>query len=80
MAEVIAKIEALEAFRSHLIRFNKELAESFASMRAHWRDLGDDWRDDMYRHRLASEQVEKFKPSSKTSLYAYAQTAIRSPA
>jgi hypothetical protein len=41
-------IGALEQFRSHLIDFNGELAESFARMRGHWRDLGNIWHDGMY--------------------------------
>jgi len=50
LAEVnISDIEALADFRSHLSEFNKNLAESFATMRTHWRDLGEIWRDDMYR-------------------------------
>jgi len=50
VAEVnVRDIEALADFRAHLIQFNKELAESFATMRGHWRELGDVWRDDMYR-------------------------------
>ena len=50
MAEVnISDIEALADFRSHLVEFNKNLAESFATIRTHWRDLGEIWRDDMYR-------------------------------
>jgi hypothetical protein len=50
MSEVnVGDIEALVAFRSHLIQFNRELAESLARMRGHWRELGSVWRDDMYR-------------------------------
>lgn len=49
MARVGADIEALEDFRAHLIRFNQDLAETFAGMRAHWLELGDVWTDDMYR-------------------------------
>ena len=44
----IEDIGALEQFRSHLIDFNRELAESFARMRGHWRDLGNIWHDGMY--------------------------------
>jgi hypothetical protein len=44
----IGEIDALAEFRAHLIRFNVELAESFATMRGHWRELGGVWRDDMY--------------------------------
>lgn len=50
MGEVnVREIEALADFRAHLIRFNAELTESFATIRGHWRELGDVWRDDMYR-------------------------------
>lgn len=35
-------------FREHLIRFNRLLAEEFASMQAHWRDLGGVWTDVKY--------------------------------
>ncbi len=47
MAEVINDIEALQEFRAHLVRFNLDLAESFAAIRGHWRELGDVWRDEM---------------------------------
>lgn len=43
-----ADLEAMIAFREHLIRFNRTLAEEFASMQAHWRDLGDKWKDAKY--------------------------------
>lgn len=49
MSKVDVDIEALEGFRAHLISFNKDLAESFASIRSHWHQVGDVWRDDMYR-------------------------------
>jgi len=42
-------LAALEEFRVRLIEFNKDLGESFAAIRGHWRNLGDVWRDDMYR-------------------------------
>jgi hypothetical protein len=48
MAGVINDVDALVEFRAHLIQFNKELAESFTTIRGHWRELGDVWRDDMY--------------------------------
>ena len=51
MTEInISDIEALAAFRSHLLEFNRDLAESFSLMRSHWEELGEIWRDDMYRH------------------------------
>ena len=45
----VGDIDALVEFRVHLIEFNRELAESFARMRGHWRELGHVWRDDMYQ-------------------------------
>jgi hypothetical protein len=49
MSGVINDIDALTEFRAHLMQFNRELAENFATMRGHWRELGEVWRDDMYR-------------------------------
>jgi len=48
MSEVRTNLESLIAFREHLIRFNRTLAEEFASMQAHWRSLGDVWTDIKY--------------------------------
>jgi hypothetical protein len=48
VAGVINDVDALTEFRAHLLQFNKELAEGFATMRSHWRELGEVWRDDMY--------------------------------
>ena len=31
------------------MQFNRDLAENFATIRGHWRELGEVWRDDMYR-------------------------------
>jgi hypothetical protein len=45
---VAADLESMIAFREHLIRFNRTLAEEFASMEAHWRSLGDVWTDTKY--------------------------------
>jgi hypothetical protein len=45
----VSDIDALAQFRAHLIEFNRELAEGFAQMRGHWRELGHAWRDDMYQ-------------------------------
>jgi len=42
-------IEALRTFRNRLIAFNRDLAEGLSVMRGSWRDLGDVWRDDLYR-------------------------------
>jgi hypothetical protein len=49
MSGVINDIDALADFRAHLAQFNRDLAENFATIRGHWRELGDVWRDDMYR-------------------------------
>ena len=59
MTEVnISDIEALADFRLHLAEFNKNLSESFKTMRTHWRELGEVWRDDMYvRFGEALEEV-----------------------
>lgn len=59
MTEInISDIEALAAFRSHLMEFNRDLAESLSLMRAHWQELGEIWRDDMYsRFGEALEEV-----------------------
>ncbi|MCS7055414.1 MAG: hypothetical protein NZM18_04470 [Thermoflexales bacterium] len=43
-----ADLEAMIAFREHLLRFNRSLAEEFASMQTHWRGLGGLWRDAKY--------------------------------
>ena len=41
MAGVVNDIEALAEFRSHLIQLrNSDLAESFAAIKGHWRELG----------------------------------------
>jgi hypothetical protein len=45
---VDADLQAMIDFREHLIRFNRTLAEEFASMEAHWRGLGDVWTDTKY--------------------------------
>ena len=69
MAEVnISDIEALAEFRSHLAEFNKSLAENFATMRTHWRELGEIWRDDMYRR--FGEALEEVTPGVEKYLAA----------
>jgi hypothetical protein len=60
MAGVINDIEALAEFRAHLMRFNHELAENFATIQGYWRELGEVWRDDMYR--LFGEALEEVTP------------------
>jgi hypothetical protein len=60
MAGVINDIEALAEFRAHLLQFNHDLAENFATMRANWRELGEVWRDDMYR--AFGEALEEVTP------------------
>ena len=69
MAEVnVSDIEALADFRSHLAEFNKDLSESFKAMRTHWRELGEVWRDDMYRR--FGEALEEVTPGVDTYLAA----------
>ena len=48
MSGVVNDIDALAEFRAHLMQFNRDLAQNFATMRGHWRELGEVWRDDMY--------------------------------
>jgi hypothetical protein len=49
MADVsVKRIDALVDVRARLIKYNRELAEDFAAMERHWRDLHDIWHDDMY--------------------------------
>jgi hypothetical protein len=68
MAGVVNDIEALTEFRVRLMQFNRDLAESFAAIRAHWRDLGEVWRDDMYR--LFGEALEEVTPGIELYLSA----------
>lgn len=60
MTGVVNDIEALTEFRAHLIRFNQDLAENFATIQGYWRELGEVWRDDMYR--LFGEALEEVTP------------------
>ncbi len=48
MSKVASDLESLIEFRSHLIRFNRTLAEEFSAMRGHWQSLGDVWTDAKY--------------------------------
>lgn len=48
MSKVASDLESLIAFRSHLMQFNRTLAEEFSSMRSHWQSLGDVWTDAKY--------------------------------
>jgi hypothetical protein len=68
MTGVINDIEALQEFRAHLIQFNSDLADSFATIRGHWRELGDVWRDDMYQ--LFGEALEEVTPGIELYLSA----------
>jgi hypothetical protein len=68
MSGVINDIDALAEFRSHLMQFNRELAENFATIRGHWRELGDVWRDDMYR--LFGEALDEVTPGITAYLSA----------
>src|ERR1700722_840152 len=68
MSGVINDIDALAEFRAHLMQFNRDLAENFATMRGHWRELGDVWRDDMYR--LFGEALDEVTPGITAYLSA----------
>lgn len=68
MAGVINDIEAMEDFRARLIQFNTDLAESFAAIRGHWRELGDVWRDEMYQK--FGEALEEVTPGIEHYLSA----------
>jgi hypothetical protein len=48
MSKVINDLDALIAFRAHLIRFNRTLQDEFSSMSGHWREMGDVWNDAKY--------------------------------
>jgi hypothetical protein len=60
VAGVVNDVEALAEFRAHLMRFNRDLAENFATIRGHWRELGEVWRDDMYQ--AFGEALEEVTP------------------
>jgi hypothetical protein len=60
MAGVVNDIEALAEFRARLMQFNHDLAENFATIRGHWRELGEVWRDDMYQ--VFGEALEEVTP------------------
>ena len=68
MSGVVNDIEALAEFRSHLMRFNHDLAENFSTIQTHWRELGEVWRDDMYR--LFGEALEEVLPGITAYLAA----------
>jgi hypothetical protein len=68
MSGVVNDIEALAEFRSHLMRFNHDLAENFATIQSHWRELGEVWRDDMYR--MFGEALEEVLPGITAYLEA----------
>jgi hypothetical protein len=71
MSGVVNDIEALAEFRSHLMRFNHDLAENFSTIQGHWRELGEVWRDDMYR--LFGEALEEVLPGITAYLAATEQ-------
>ena len=60
MPGVVNDIEALAEFRANLMQFNHDLAENFATIQRHWRELGEVWRDDMYR--LFGEALDEVTP------------------
>lgn len=68
LSGVINDIEALTEFRAHLLQFNTDLAESFMMIRSHWTELGEVWRDDMYRQ--FGEALEEVMPGIETYLSA----------
>jgi hypothetical protein len=68
MAGVINDVEALAEFRANLMQFNRDLAEHFATIQRHWRELGEVWRDDMYR--LFGEALEEVTPGITAYLSA----------
>lgn len=68
MSGVINDIEALTEFRAHLLQFNNDLSESFMLLRSHWTELGEVWRDDMYRQ--FGEALEEVTPGIETYLSA----------
>jgi hypothetical protein len=68
MSGVINDIDALTEFRAHLMQFNRDLSENFATIRGHWRELGEVWRDDMYRQ--FGEALDEVTPGITTYLSA----------
>ena len=48
MSQVTNDLDGLTDFRNHLIQFNNTLEDEFRSMRSHWQQLGDSWRDEKY--------------------------------
>jgi hypothetical protein len=68
MSGVINDIDALIEFRAHLMQFNRDLAQDFATIRGHWRELGEVWRDDMYR--LFGEALDEVTPGIAVYLSA----------
>lgn len=45
----VSDLQALEDFRQHLVRFNRDLKDELGRMRGHWKSLEPIWSDDMYR-------------------------------
>ena len=68
MSGVINDIDALAEFRTHLMQFNRDLSENFATIRGYWRELGEVWRDDMYR--LFGEALDEVTPGITVYLAA----------
>jgi hypothetical protein len=60
MSQVSTDLESVINFRSHLIAFNRTLADEFSRMHTHWQSLGDVWTDVKY-HKFgrALEEVER---------------------
>lgn len=61
----VGDVQAMIDFRLHLMKFNRDLADQFASMRTHYQSLGDVWTDrkyDEFGHALAEadQGIERY--------------------
>jgi hypothetical protein len=48
MSRYTGDLEALVAFREHLIQFSQTLSEDYATLRQRWGALGEVWTDEKY--------------------------------
>ena len=48
MSRYAGDLEALMAFREHLLQFDRTLADDFAALRQRWAALGEVWTDEKY--------------------------------
>ncbi len=56
----ISDLEALREFRSHLVTFNNQVADSFAGMRTHSHGIRESWDDAKYQQFIeAFEEVSR---------------------